>query len=332
MRWSPRAIDAEAGVRSVLPDEPRLLLVNYHYVRDPALYPYPGIHPLARKDFEHQLQQLSGRYHMASPAEAQAFVLDQEPLPRDSVLLTFDDGLVDHAVVAREILDPMGIKGAFFVCTRPLSDGRALSVHKVHWLRATTEPDAFASAFEAALPPNWRERRLTDEEAAAAHATYVYDEERHRRLKYLINFVLPEEVVDDVTSRMLAARGIDERRFCTDTYMGPAALQELESNGHLVGAHTHDHRPVTRSGTEGPALMAKHRQVLGSILGRAPIWFSYPFGRDWALPDDREAFARENGFAVALTLQDGWVTRQSRPYELPRINTNEVARTCGFGT
>lgn len=309
--------------------QPRLLLVNYHYIR-PRAYAYPGIHPLAPDAFRREVDWLAGRYHMASIAEAEAFFLNGAPLPGDSVLLTFDDGLVDHAIAARDVLEPRGIGGVFFVCTRPLTEGRALAVHKIHWLRATTEPGLFLAQFHHALPYAWRRRTLSAAEAQAARETYVYDDPDAQQLKYMMNFVLPDEVIDEVTSRMLESRGVAEPDFARDVYMDAETLRSLERAGHRVGAHTHDHRPVTRHKPgDLDRSMRSHVDALGAILGHAPTWFSYPFGRDWAVPDDTEMFARAYGFRIACTLQGTWVEAGAPAHALPRINTNEIAEIAG---
>ena len=134
----------------------RLLFVNYHYIRDASAYPYPGIHPLGMTEFRAEIEGLLDRYRFASPAEVEAFVLDGRELQGPSIITTFDDGLMDHWQAACEVLDPLGIKGAFFVCSRPGITKRALMVHKVQWLRAHTEPSEFAAEFFSLVPPDFR--------------------------------------------------------------------------------------------------------------------------------------------------------------------------------
>jgi peptidoglycan/xylan/chitin deacetylase (PgdA/CDA1 family) len=302
----------------------QLLLVNYHYVRDPNAHPFPGIHPISPDAFAQQLKLLASKLHIATPEEAEAFLAAGEALPGDSVLLTFDDGLADHWETARDILDPLGLKAIFFVCSRPLAEQRAVSVHKIHWLRATAEPARFRTELLAALPSDWRGRAMSATEQEAAVRTYIYDTPEDAGIKYLLNFLLPEDVVDEVTSAMLARTGVSEAEFCRRTYMDAATLRKLIAAGHRVEAHTHDHRPVTRLGAQEDALMALNTRALEEATGRRPTWISYPFGRDWALPGNSEAFCRRHGFNFGVTLKGTWVQPENAPYSLDRINTNEV--------
>src|SRR5581483_496169 len=119
-------------------------------------YRFPGIHPIGLAEFRAQIETLLDRYRFASPAEVETFALEHRELPRPSVVPTFDDGLRDHWQAACEVLDPLGIKGAFFVCSRPAIATRALMVHKIQWLRAQISPADFAGEFFSPLPPDLR--------------------------------------------------------------------------------------------------------------------------------------------------------------------------------
>ena len=305
----------------------RLLFVNYHYIRDPAVYAHPGIHPLAPADFAAQVDWLAERYHMATPEEAEAFIAGAAGLPGPSVVLTFDDGMVDHQRAAREVLDPRGIRSVFFVSSKPLVERRAVMVHKIHRLRATSEPAGFRQAFMALLPGEWRSAD-DPETAAAAARIYVYDSPDDGRLKYLINFVLPYDLMDEISSKLLAGRGVSEEAFCADLYMPEAAIEKLHRAGHCIGAHGHSHAPFTRLGDGLAADVEANIACLAEICGQRPRWVSYPYGRDWAIPDDAAGFCERFGFQMGLTLAVGWNEGANAPFNLKRINTNEVAEVC----
>lgn len=302
----------------------RLLLVNFHYIRDPKQYQHPGIYPVDLPDFRALMEKLQQHLHFATPQEAEDFLLQKQPLPRPSVLMTFDDGLVDHYQTATDILDPMGVKGLFFTCTRPLTEKKALMVHKVHWLRATTEPNEFKRLFLAALPQEWQSYELSESERANARKSYIYDTPEHGNLKFFINFILPENAVDEATSRMFTSKNLTEVEFCEQNYMSPENLRSLEQNGHMVACHTHDHRPVTSLSAEEEPLMNFHIATLENILGHRPKWLSYPFGRGKALPEDPEGFCKKYDLDIGCALTNTWVDPEEAPYTVNRINVNEV--------
>ncbi len=302
----------------------RILFINYHYIRDPEAYPYPGIHPLSPAAFRRQIEQLAEAYRFATPMDVE-MLLDGVPPDEPLVMPTFDDGLVDNLAAIRDVLDPLGAKAAIFVCSRPLEDARALAVHKVHWLRATTPPAQFREELVQALPEPLDLDHVAPAVRERAAAMYIYDTPADGLLKFLINFVLSHDAVDAATSAMLAARDIDEAAFARDLYMDEKTLATLQANGHLIGAHGHTHQPFSRM--ERDALdveLVRSSACIERACGQRPTWVSYPYGRDWALPEDPEGLCKRHGFRLGITLLEGWNDGSVSPARLRRYNANEI--------
>lgn len=302
-----------------------LLFINYHYIREPDQYRYPGIHPLSKEGFRHQVDQLKRQFRFATPGEVDALYSFGRPLPASSIFLTFDDGLWDHWEAVCDVLDPMGIKGAFFVCSRPAVDGRALTVHKVHWLRAHTEPENFTDEVTSYMP---EEARPVGNEPwlEAAERTYIYDTPKVAHLKYALNFVFSPALLDEATTQMLTARGMSEKEFCESTYMGAEQLGELRNRGHVVGVHGHSHLPFSRLGERLLDDVRTNAKYLTEASGVQPRWLAYPFGRKDALPDDWEIslLRKRLGLRVGLTMLGTWNDGSENPMVLNRVNNNEV--------
>lgn len=302
----------------------RLLLINYHYVQDPARYKHPGIHPISGAALTAQLRKLGASLKTATPEEVVDYAAGDQSGAAGGFFCTFDDGLKDHIRTAPAILEAEGVRAVFFVSSRPLVEGRAISVHKTQWLRSQTPPEAFEAEFTARLPESWI-RTITDEEnTAAATQTSRYDPPEIARLKFAMNFLLPYDIVDRVTSEMLAARDIDEAAFCREFYMNKDEIRALAKAGHVIGCHGHTHRPFSKLGEA--ALDAEIAQCLDTLRPLAgPVsWLSYPWGSQWALPADPEALSRRHGFDLAITLKRDWNEGPPSRYRLNRINTNEV--------
>jgi peptidoglycan/xylan/chitin deacetylase (PgdA/CDA1 family) len=310
-----------------------LIIVNYHYIRDRSQYPYPGIHPIGREEFVRQIQWLKSRYNMATPEEVESFAYNEKPLPAPSVFLTFDDGLAEHIIFASEVLDPLGIKAAFFVSTMPLIENHALMVHKIHWLRATTDPERFREQFMRVLADKWRQAMLNDKTSVKALRAYPYDTPENALLKYLINYKLPPEIADLAGSEMLASRGISESAFCEETYMNEGHIRCLSENGHIIGSHGHSHAPFSKLDSK---TLENELNIsiayLEKTIGLRPRWISYPYGMRWSISEDTGRICRDLGFKIGLGLDKdewGWNTGEELPLWLKRINTNDVEEMCG---
>lgn len=302
----------------------RVLVISYHYVRGKENIPYPGIHPVTPEVYLEQIENLSSRHPIITPEQFDSWLIGRTPAP-SSVLLTFDDGLRDHLHAANE-LEQLGLRGAFFVCSRPLLDRRALPVHKIHWLRAHTPPDDFLRQFSSLLPEAWRIALESppDHIRNAAAETYQFDAPEHQVLKYLINFTLPYECVDEVTTRMLPAHGMDEEEFCLRTYLTPDEMRGMADRGHLIGCHSHLHQPLSRFDEEGLDSDIQTNQEFLQRQGLTPSWLAYPYGSEWSLPKDTRNFASVHGIRAAFTYERGWNTPDVPHDRLRRIDCNEI--------
>jgi peptidoglycan/xylan/chitin deacetylase (PgdA/CDA1 family) len=89
-----------------------LPILMYHHV---ASAPSDGIYILT-KDFREQMQYLKDNgYKTLTMAEAYSFFAENKPVPRKSVVLTFDDGYQDSYTDAFPILKEFGFKATLFM-------------------------------------------------------------------------------------------------------------------------------------------------------------------------------------------------------------------------
>jgi hypothetical protein len=197
----------------------------------------------------------------------------------------------------------------------------------VHWLRAHIEPTRFETEFFSLLPGG-AASALDERHSAKAAQMYIYDRPEIARVKYALNFLVVPTVVDEITSEMLAERGIDEGDLCERLYMDERELRRLAEDGQVVGVHGHTHLPFSRLSDD--ELMKDVRENVAFIeraTGVRPTWVSYPYGREDAIPPDGALAALFTGLQLqlGLTLTGSWNEWPPDPRRLYRINTNDVA-------
>ncbi|MFJ1928594.1 MULTISPECIES: polysaccharide deacetylase family protein [unclassified Streptomyces] len=88
------------------------LVLYFHHVH-PDVRHYTALTPDA---FERGLEQVLERFDPYDPADLLADGGPRRP-ERPTVLVTFDDGYRDNTAYARDILDRLGVRAVFFVCT-----------------------------------------------------------------------------------------------------------------------------------------------------------------------------------------------------------------------
>jgi peptidoglycan/xylan/chitin deacetylase (PgdA/CDA1 family) len=102
--------------------------VMYHYVRPQIDTPPFGYFHLDIDSFRRQLDHFDEKYTVLGRQEFLATV-DGDRTPRsDDILLTFDDGLIDHAEYVLPELRRRDLFGAFYVPAGPYLEGMVLHV------------------------------------------------------------------------------------------------------------------------------------------------------------------------------------------------------------
>lgn len=87
--------------------------------------PSPGMITVSPENFESQIAWLANDGWTALTLEQYAGFLAGEPVPRRSIVITFDDGYLDNWVYAHPILLKYGMRATVFVVTGWMGDGPA---------------------------------------------------------------------------------------------------------------------------------------------------------------------------------------------------------------
>lgn len=135
---------------------PRVLC--YHRVSRDGL---PGI--LRTERFARHLAHLKANYRFAAPSTIARLLREGLPLPRDSVVVTFDDGYRELIDEALPLLRGAGVTAGFFVLTAHLPGRGALFLDRIRGTPMEAERKALAS-----LAAGERERRLAGLPAAGS--------------------------------------------------------------------------------------------------------------------------------------------------------------------
>ncbi|MFC5970128.1 polysaccharide deacetylase family protein [Halomarina salina] len=304
--------------------------VMYHYVRPVADRPPNGYYRLELSDFRRQLDRLERAFDVLDRTRLLAVLRGDAPPPDDGLVLTFDDGLLDHHEWVFPELRRRGLCGVFFVSTGPL-DGQVLPVHRVHSLLGSHPTDRVREALLATMDERgvaadgggstdtYRSDAVRDvEDDPAAHAAAV---------KRLVNFELPPESVpgllDAVESRLGATTPSADAYYLSET-----GLRDLDDAGMVVGAHTVTHPVLSRL-----SVAAQRREIrdsfdrLEEVVGPLDVRpFAYPYGGPETFTDATEELLADADCDVAFTTVSGAFDGddvRDRPFALPRQDCNE---------
>lgn len=303
-------------------------IVTYHYVRPETETPPSGYYHLPLARFRAQLDHLAETRTFLSRSTFFACLRGERSPPADGVVLSFDDGLVDHYQWVLPELERRGLWGVCFVATDPVVDGRRLAVQRVHTLVSLVPgPDLLAAV-----------RDVLRGHAAVSVSTASDDpgmyagrdtEDSVRTVKRLLNQEVPTDVLpdvlDDLEDRFPAAGAVD----AADLYLSVAQLRELSDAGMVVGAHSVSHPLLSRiDRAEQRAEVRGSKRELEELLGHDVDLFAYPYGTENAYTTQTVEIVRSAGFEYGVTTRAGSVDAgdvASRPLALPRRDCTTFA-------
>ena len=307
-----------------LPADPDCLAVMYHYVHSDdasgrvefrtARCAIPG---LSEVEFCDQVDRLCETREPIDWPTLYAWTRGNGSIPHRCFLLTFDDGLADHARTVAPILEQRGLRGVFFVPGAILESYRMLPAHALHVLLSRVDETQIEDEIRKLSSAGVGE--IPEEEA---RRMYHYESPPRARLKYLITVMLPIEQRSAALAELFERYVGSSERWARHWYLGWDDLTHMQAAGHTIGTHGSCHEPLTRLSPDARRRDLRRVQtLLAEGLGSDLRPISYPYG---AFDEDTVAACREVGFVHGFTTRRDLIRPGADALTLPRVDTIDV--------
>ena len=106
----------------------------YHYVREIDGSKYPLLKGLEFNNFKKQIDFFSKNFNILDYFDFTTIIKNKKIPEKPSVLLTFDDGYIDHYQYVFPYLLKKKINGCFYPPILPLLNKMVLDVNKIHFI------------------------------------------------------------------------------------------------------------------------------------------------------------------------------------------------------
>ncbi len=305
----------------------RVHIIMYHYVRELPKTRYPGIKALLLSQFRQQLDFLNAEgYSFVSARQVREAALGGDALPEKSVLLTFDDGYLDHYTNVFPILASLEIPAFFSMPGKILAEKKVLDVNKIHFLLAGTGTSVLIPMLfdrmdhyrgtEFQFPTN------TELYEKLAKPTR-FDDGDTIFVKRVLQVELPEALRNRITDELFR-RCVTENEdaFSEELYMSMDQIRYMASHGTEWGIHGYEHYWMNRLSPEALEQdITKALDVFDGVVPQKDWWCCYPYG---SVSDDVVVCARRLGAGAGVTT----VVRQAvfavdDVFHLSRWDTND---------
>lgn len=280
-------------VRGLLRRDLRILA--YHRVLDlpdPDRFAFDlALVSASSAQFRRQMDLVRRRFNPVRFADVVAALDGGPPLPRDPVIVTFDDGYDDNYHVAFPILHELGVPATFFVSTGHIDSGQPYAYDwLVHMICTTPETRIVLPqlGIDQALPAALTGRRDVAEALLDQLKT------------------LDDDTQDALIAGVQAAWGIPRVPHPDCRPMNWDQLRRMQAEGMEIGSHGVGHRMLAKL----PAAAMEHeiaasKQALDHHLARPVDVISYPVGGPDAYDEAVVAAVERSGYRIACSYVAG---------------------------
>ena len=304
----------------------KIYIIMYHYVRNLQSSRYPEIKGLDLELFRQQIAFMKDKFNFISMEDLLEVNAGKE-LKNDSVLLTFDDGYIDHYTNVFPILEANGINGFFSMPGKILREKKVLDVNKIHFILASGRIEAIKDKVfeqldhyrgcEFAIPSN---EELYQELAQANR----FDNQDVIFVKRLLQVKLEERLRNLITDDLFREYiPLSEAAFVDELYMNQDQIRVMQRHGMTFGLHGYDHYWMNH--LESDKLKEDVQQALevfDGVIDRNHWVCCYPYG---SYSDSVIEQIKTMGAVAGISTDvDAYTPGQHDIFKIPRLDTNDM--------
>ena len=250
-------------------------------------------------EFDWQVRYLAKHHEVITCHDLAALIDAGRPIPRNAVMITFDDGYRDNHDVALPILKSHGVPAVVFVATGYMGSRETYWYDRLVHQMLTVE--------QAALPMPGGAPALVvgggeGQRRRAAHAA----------LKHLK--VLPDAQRRETLERWRIAMGAAEHDEFggVDGPMDWAEVRRLSDAGIEIGSHSVTHPVLAQIGDDAQLEreLVDSKAEIEARIGRPVVSLAYPVGGPGAYSERVVDVARRAGYRFGFTYESGVVDPQ----------------------
>lgn len=309
----------------------RVTIVMYHFVRDLKHTRYPEIKGLDSAAFVEQIEYIKRHYEPITLEDLiGATRFESRRLPPNAVLLTFDDGYIDHFETVFPVLEKYRIQGSFFPPAKAILEHRVLDVNKIHFVLASVQDKSLIiKSIFAEIQNNMARYGLESPEVYYEKLANPnrYDTADVVFIKRVLQRALPEEFRGRIVDKLFAQFVTnDEQAFANELYMSVEQLRHMRSSGMHIGSHGYDHYWMNTLDEDGQLReIDRSLEFLATLGCDLQNWvMCYPYG---GYDSSLLAILKNKNCAIGLATEVAIADLAiDNILTLPRIDTNDLPK------
>jgi len=243
---------------------------------------YPKLKSLDFDNFKNQINYLQKIGNIITIEQIFDCINKNTDLPKNSFLLTFDDGLKDIYTYVFPFLKKNHLQGTFFPITNTIEKHFVADVHKIHIILANTnDKQKIVEQIQNFIKLYKKKFNLKElEEYYSELRPHRYDSKEINFIKQMLQRKLP------LTLRKILVNGLfkkfvgkNEQDFSKKFYVSTDEMKEMSENGMIFGNHSYSHPWLTELPLdEVKKEIQKSNNFLKKFQPNGIKCISYPYG------------------------------------------------------
>jgi peptidoglycan/xylan/chitin deacetylase (PgdA/CDA1 family) len=306
--------------------EESVTIVMYHYVRPIKNSKFPRIKGLEFELFKLQLDYLQKNFNMIAASDLIDYFDLGKKLPKNSCLLTFDDGYKDHILFVLPELLKRKIKAIFFPIAEAVLNRKLLDVNAIHFILEAFEDHSLLlkKILKSCLDNSIELKILNDWKKNQMLSNNKYDKPETSLIKKMLQYLLPVEIRKNIISQLFKEHVSKESNdFASSLYLNADDIRAMLNFGMQIGSHGFAHiRLGQHSCAEQKKEIENSLNFLESFGIAKKNWvMSYPYGN---YNNDTLSILDDLNCSMAFVDYGGKaVLNKKKRFELTRHDTND---------
>jgi len=299
----------------------RALILLYHRVAE--LRPDVQLLCVSPLNFEAHLKEITQNYQPVSLHDLKEHI-ESGTMPRNAVVVTFDDGYADNLWYAAPLLEKYGVPATIFITTgfvnhsdEMVSDALERVLLFLEKLPETLTLEVGGKTHQWVLGKNFQQFKTWNITSKNDPGS------RYRCYRDLHRMLCPMSAYQrqEVLKKLYEWAGFEKEGRPDHRIMNSDEIGAISHSGLIeIGAHSTSHTMLAKQVPE-----VQQQEILGSkreletILGSPVTSFSYPYGGTDAVDIQTVRLVQNAGFDLACDNVSGTVGPTSGVYTLPRF-------------
>tara|TARA_Y100000590_G_C15707161_1_gene1009053 strand:+ start:1539 stop:2468 length:930 start_codon:yes stop_codon:yes gene_type:complete len=304
----------------------KLSVITYHYVRDAKKSSFPNLKAQKINIFKKQLNFLKKKYNVISPENFYDIISGKISTSKNSCLLTFDDGYLEHYNVVLPELKKRNLSAIFFPPAEAIIKKKIADVNKIQLIlskcknkkKLLTEIENYLRKKKYKLNLEKLKKKFLKKFKKR------HDDEDTKIIKFLLQVALPLNLRRDVCkSFFLKYISTNEKKISNKIYMSLNQLKILKNNGMTIGGHGYKHLRMNLLSEKEQEKEIKKTINFLKIFSIKKNWIMcYPHG---AYNPTTIKLLKKYKCSCAFTSNKGYTNiNKNFLYKLNRLDTNDI--------